>query len=115
MPGTIPVTVQDNIHIVKLVECILKNMPPETIGPEIVQIIDKSHDPNLIISFEEVEHLSSASLGMLLMINNSITQCQGKLVLCHLNHRIQDLFDLTKLTLKFTICKNMDEAIASFA
>ncbi len=108
--GTFPVTIEEGIHIVKLAECILQNMPPEQIGPEIVQIIDKTADPKLIISFEEVEHLSSASLGMLLMINNSMLNRQGKLVLCCMNRRVQDLFDLTKLTMKFTIVRNMDEA-----
>ena len=39
--GTFPITIEDGIHIVKLCECILQNMPPEQIGPEIVQIIDK--------------------------------------------------------------------------
>lgn len=111
--GTFPITIQDGIHIVKLVECILQNMPPEQIGPEIVHIIDKVHDPKLIISFEEVEHLSSASLGMLLMINNSIANRQGKLVLCGMNRRVHDLFELTKLTMKFTITRSLDEAIAA--
>lgn len=113
--GTFPVTIKDGIHVVRLVECILKNMPPEQIGPEIVQIIDHAQDPKLIISFEEVEHLSSASLGMLLMINNSIQHRQGQLLLCCLNRRVQDLFDLTKLTLKFTITRTLDEAIARLA
>lgn len=113
--GTFPVTIQDGIHIVKLADCILQNMPPEQIGPEIVQLIDKAHDPKLIISFEEVEYLSSASLGTLLMINNSIANRQGHLVMCMLNRRVQDLFDLTKLTMKFTITKSLDDAIASLA
>jgi anti-sigma B factor antagonist len=113
--GTFPITIQDNIHVVRLAECILKNMPPEQIGPEIVQIIDKSQDPKLVINFEEVEHLSSASLGMLLMINNSIANRHGQLLLCCLNRRVQDLFDLTKLSMKFTITKTLDEAFSRFA
>ena len=112
--STFPITTQNGIHVVRLAECIVKNLSPEQIGPEIVCLIDKEQDPKLILNFEEVEYLSSASLGMLLMINNSIGHQHGQLILCNLNRRAQDLFDLTKLTLKFTICKSLDEAIARF-
>ncbi len=110
----IPAEDHDGITVVRLADCILNQMSPEQIGPHIVQLIDHQRDPKLVISFEDVEHLSSASLGMLLLVKNSIDQHGGQMNLCHLNQRIQDLFDLTMLTRRFNLCNQIQDALTSF-
>ncbi|MCC6581008.1 MAG: STAS domain-containing protein [Phycisphaeraceae bacterium] len=102
------------VHL-PLAECLIQNLSPEVIGRSIVQLIDEKPDIKLIISFEDVEHLSSASLGMLLMVKNSVEQRGGQLRLARLNARIRDLFDLTMLTRRFSIHVSVDDAVKSFS
>ena len=70
--------------------------------------------PKLLLSFENVEHLSSAALGTLITVNNKIRQKGGQLRLSNIDPQIYEVFVITKLNKLFQIYDDAEKAAASF-
>jgi len=86
----------------------------QQIGDEIGEIIDSGKNPKLLISFSNVDHLSSAALGMLLAVNNRVKGATGKLRLANIDPQIFEVFKITKLDRIFQIHESTDKAMTSF-
>ena len=86
----------------------------QAIGDEISGIIDAAEEPKLLISFSNVDHLSSAALGTLITINNKIRNRGGQLRLADIDPQIHEVFVITKLNKLFQIHETSDEALKSF-
>jgi anti-sigma B factor antagonist len=69
----------------------------QVIGSQLVAAIADRKDPQMILDFSEVEHLSSSALGMLISLNNRIREAGGGLCLAAIDSRILDVFRITKL------------------
>ncbi len=67
----------------------------------------------LLLNFKNVEHLSSAALGMLITLNRQITGRNGRLMLSDINPRIFEVFRITRLYKLFDIHQTAAEAVAS--
>ncbi len=87
----------------------------QQIGEEITQIIDAQTQPKILISFDNVDHLSSAALGTLITINNKIRTKDGQLRLANIDKQIYEVFVITKLNKLFQIFDTSEQAMASFA
>ena len=86
----------------------------QSIGEEIAGVIDASDDPKLLISFNNVDHLSSAALGALITINNKVRSKSGALRLANIDPQIYEVFTITRLNKLFEIHDTTDQAIKSF-
>lgn len=88
----------------------------EQIREEIGDLVDKSPSPGpkLLISFSNVDHLSSAALGAMITINNKVKSRKGQLRLANIDPQIYEVFKITKLDKLFQIHDSTDAAIASF-
>jgi len=107
---------QDGITRIEFVDRnILDEANIQQIGDEISQIIDELESPRLLISFENVDHLSSAALGTLITINNKIRGKDGQLRLANIDPQIYEVFVITKLNKLFEIHDGSEQAIASFS
>jgi len=104
---------------ITLVEFVDRNILDEAniqrIGEEISEIIDGDSEPRLLISFSNVDHLSSAALGTLITIHNRLKQKGGQMRLANIDPQIYEVFMITKLNKLFDIHETSDEAIASFS
>ena len=104
---------------VSQVEFIDRNILDEAniqqIGEEIATIIESHPKPKLLISFANVDHLSSAALGTLITINNKVKNKDGQLRLANIDPQIYEVFRITKLDKLFQIHESTDRALASFA
>src|SRR5262245_20797650 len=69
----------------------------QQIGEEIAGIVEAEPSPKLLISFANVDHLSSAALGTLITINNKVKNRGGKLRLASIDPQIYEVFKITKL------------------
>ena len=87
----------------------------QQIGEEITGLIDAAQTPKLLISFSNVDHLSSAALGTLITINNKIKAKKGQLRLANIDPQIYEVFKITKLDKLFQIHENAESAMSSFA
>src|SRR5215216_2488134 len=80
------------------------------IGEALSTIVEKEEKPRIIISFAAVDHLSSAALGTLIIINNKVKQRGGQLRLSNINPQILEVFLITKLDKLFRIYRTTQEA-----
>lgn len=87
----------------------------QSIGEEISTLIEASAQPRLLISFKDVDHLSSAALGTLITINNKVRNRGGQLRLADIDPQIYEVFTITKLNRLFEIHETSEEAMQSFA
>ena len=102
-------------HIEFVDRNILDEANIQQIGDEITGIIDAQPVPRILISFENVDHLSSAALGTLITINNKIRAKGGQLRLADIDKQIYEVFVITKLNKLFQIHEATEEALASFS
>jgi len=87
----------------------------QQIGEEISELVDSREQPKLLISFDNVDHLSSAALGTLITINQKVRERDGQLRLANIDPQIYEVFVITKLNKLFEIHDTAEEAIASFS
>ena len=117
MAGESRLLVQKDLEVT-IIEFLDKNILDEAniqqIGDEINRIIENASVPKLLISFENVDHLSSAALGTLITINNKIRQKDGQLRLANISPQIYEVFAITKLNKLFQIHKTTDDARKNF-
>ena len=86
----------------------------QAIGDEIGQLIDDAGTPRLLISFSNVDHLSSAALGTLITINKRVNDKSGMLRLADIDPQIYEVFAITRLDKLFQIHETRDDALTSF-
>ncbi len=84
------------------------------IGERVNALIDQHAKPRLLLDFANVDHLSSAALGMLINANNRIREKNGELRLCDIKRQILEVFAITKLDKLFRIYPDRDAALKSF-
>lgn len=100
---------------VTVVEFVDRNILDEAniqqIGDEISSIIEANDTPRIVVSFANVEHLSSAALGTMITINNKIRAKSGELRLADIDPQIYEVFVITKLNKLFQIHDTSQEAL----
>jgi len=84
------------------------------IGDELTKLIESTEKPKLLISFANVDHLSSAALGTLITVNNKVQAAGGQLRLADIDPQIHEVFVITRLNKIFEIHESSDDALASF-
>jgi len=84
------------------------------IQDELVRLVDGTPDVKLILSFGNVEHLSSAALGMLITLNKKVHGKSGALKLCDIKPQILEVFNITRLNKMFDIQPDLAAAKAGF-
>ncbi len=84
------------------------------IGQALGALVDANERPKLLLDFANVDHLSSAALGMLINVNNRIRQRNGQLRLASIKPQIMEVFVITKLNRLFRIAPSRQEALGSF-
>jgi anti-sigma B factor antagonist len=84
------------------------------IGVTLNALIDEVERPKLLLDFSNVDHLSSAALGMLINCNNRVKQKNGQLRLANIKDQILEVFKITKLNKLFHILPTRPDAMASF-
>ena len=107
---------EDGITRIEFVDRnILDEANIQQIGEEITRIVADRSEPKVLISFENVDHLSSAALGTLITINNKIRSKEGQLRLANIDPQIYEVFVITKLNKLFQIHDSTEQALASFS
>jgi anti-sigma B factor antagonist len=86
----------------------------QTVGDEIYDVIKGVDAPKLVVDFNKVQRLSSATLGMLIALHKVVGKQNGQLRLANVNQEVLEIFKITKLDDVLKICKSTDKAIASF-
>lgn len=105
---------KDVVHVEFIDRNILDEANIQQIGEEISAIVESEPKPKLLISFSNVDHLSSAALGTLITINSKVRAKGGQLRLANIDPQIHEVFVITKLNRLFQIHDTTEQAVASF-
>ena len=93
---------------------ILDELVINEIGERLSELAEAEPQPKLLLDFACVEHLSSAALGMLVVLNKQLAAQQGRLVLAGIRPQIYEVFKITRLNRLFNIQNTMDDALKAF-
>lgn len=108
-------TEQDGVTRIEFLDRnILDEANIQQIEEQITEIVERQPRPKLLISFANVDHLSSAALGSLITLNNKIRAKDGQLRLSNIDPQIYEIFVITKLNKLFQIHDDAQAAMASF-
>ena len=70
-------------------------------------------EKHFVLDAAELIYVSSSGLGELLAAAKSLKDPAGKIVVCNLNARIQEIFEMTGFTKLFTVYNSVEEAVQS--
>lgn len=101
------------VHVEFIDRNILDEANIKLIEDDILRLVESETPPRVVISFAEVEHLSSAALGTLITVNNKIKARSGKLRLAHIDPQILEVFVITRLNKLFDIHATTEAALKS--
>ena len=87
----------------------------ETMGQELLSLVDGDESDNVLINFENVTFFSSAAINKLIVLENRVREQGGKIRLSNLRPEVRDLFSYTNLDSMFQIKDEQDDALESFA
>ncbi len=93
---------------------IIEELAISQIGDELASLITNTPKIKLLLSFERVEHLSSAALGILIKLHHQTADAKGELRLSDISPQIYEVFKITRLNKLFDIYSSREEALAAF-
>ncbi|MCC6357549.1 MAG: STAS domain-containing protein [Phycisphaerales bacterium] len=93
---------------------ILEELSIQEIGEELDRIVESEPGIRLLLNFRNVDHLSSAALGMLITLRKKVENQNGDLKLSDINKQIFEVFKITRLNKMFDIHDTADQAVAQF-
>ena len=93
---------------------ILEELSIQEIGDELAQLVEAEPGIKLLLNFRNVDHLSSAALGMLITLNRKVQEHSGMLKLSDISRQIFEVFKITKLNRVFDIHETSEQAILGF-
>lgn len=93
---------------------ILEELSIQEIGEELDRLVESEPGIKLLLNFQNVDHLSSAALGMLITLNKKIKERSGLLKLSNINRQIFEVFKITRLNRVFDIHESANEALSVF-
>src|SRR5688500_6804637 len=109
------VTDHKDVKVIDFVESkILDEANIAEIGQQLTGLVEAKDRPRLLLDFRNVDHLSSAALGMLINANNRVREKNGQLRLCDIKKQILEVFTITKLDKLFKIFPNRQAALDRF-
>jgi anti-sigma B factor antagonist len=111
----IAVSEDGNVTLVRFVDRkIIDAANIQEMGDELFALLDRDSRKQLLLSFANVEFLSSAALNKLIVLDRKVKAVGGKLALCSLRPEIQEVFAITRLNQLFDIKANESEALKVF-
>jgi len=109
------ITDEGNAKMVEFVDRkILDELTITQIGERLSELVASEPNPRLLLNFKNVEHLSSAALGMLITLDRQVKEKQGRLKLSNIRPQILEVFKITRLNRLFEIYESAEEAIQSY-
>ena len=105
----------NSVHVVEFADRkILEELLIREIEDDLASIVDGKDGVKLLISFKNVEHLSSAALGMLITLNKKVSEQHGALKLSDISPQIYEVFKITQLNKLLSIQATAGEALGAF-
>ena len=109
------ITCKDDVNVVEFSDRkILEELSIREIEEQLFQLVGAGDSVKMLLNFQNVEHLSSAALGMLINLEKQIAARRGKLILSDINPQIFEVFKITRLHKMFEIHDTVAQAMKQF-
>lgn len=93
---------------------LLDEMTIQQVYKEIMSVMEKTQEPNVLIHFGRVSFMSSSALGMLIRINKKCKEFKIALKLSNISPNIREVFKITGLEKVFDIYTDAADAQEAF-
>jgi anti-sigma B factor antagonist len=100
------------IHINEL--RLLDEMTIQGVYKDVVTVLEKTQEPNVILHFGRVNFMSSSALGMLIRVNKKCKEFKITLKLSNISPTIREVFKITGLEKIFDIHEDAAQAAETF-
>lgn len=111
----IEVSKAGDITVVRFVDRkVLDDESIQELGKELFDLVEMQNRRQLLLNFANVEFISSATLGKLIVLDRKVKTAKGRLRMCHIRPEILEVFRITKLDKVFDIRDEEAEALAAF-
>jgi anti-sigma B factor antagonist len=81
---------------------------------EILDVLNKTQEPGVLLHFGRVKFMSSAALGMLIRVLKKCKEYKINLKLCNISPEEMEVFQITGMNKVFDIHKDAAEALEAF-
>ncbi len=106
---------QGDIAIVTFIDRkILDEQNIMKIGEDLFSLVSVYGRKKILLNFDGVEYLSSVCLGKFITLNKMVQAAGGKLVMCSIEPKIFETFEMTRLDRLFNIQSDLPGGISVF-
>ena len=108
--------VLNGVHVIKFSRPdVLDAYYIQRFGDQIYHHIKKLEAPRVVVDLDNVHHLSSAAIGMLIALRKIIEQRAGKICIANVSSDLWEIFKLTNLQKLLKIHDGTDKAVKSLS
>jgi len=112
---TISIDTIKNVTVAQILSAnVLDAQQIDKIGKDLYKLADDEFIKRLVLDMQNVKHLSSGALGMLINLQRKTETTKGQLIMCGMRPQILQIFKLTKLEKLFKFEKDRNEALKAF-
>ena len=86
----------------------------QVIGNQMFGLVEDDGRRKIVLDFTNVEYLSSAALGKLIVMDKKVKAAQGQLKMCSVRPDILEVFRITRLDKLFAIFDSREQALEGF-
>ncbi|MBI1336634.1 MAG: STAS domain-containing protein [Phycisphaera sp.] len=105
----------NDVHVVEFVDsAMLEQAQIERVHQELKQLIDNAGHPRFIISFDGLNFVSSAMIGVVISLHKQIASHKGELRLTNIPPKVMEVFKITRIDKLVKIYPNTDKALHKF-
>ncbi len=113
--ANLKITKEGEVYMVEFEDRkILDELSITQIGEQLAELVGANPNIRLLLNFKNVEHLSSAALGMLITLEKQVKEERGRLKLSNIRPQIFEVFKITRLNRLFEIHDTAEAALQSF-
>ena len=80
--------------------------------PQIRALLEEGQR-KFVLNLEELSWINSSGLGLFIGARRVVDEAGGQMVICNMNQRIRDIFEITALSTVWQIYPDIDSAIAA--
>ncbi len=85
------------------------------LGDDMYRALKDLTQPRVVVDFQNVRKLSSATLGMLVQLKKVLARQDGELRVSNVSKELSEIFRITRLNDVLRLCRTTQEALDSFA
>ena len=107
-------SLQGDVMVLQVSGKIMGGPDHEKFQGEIKELIAEGH-VDVLLNMSKVSWVNSTGLGILVSAFHTLSKNSGRLKICEVNDRIDNILNVAQLKLVFETFEKCDEALASFS